>query len=390
MRDTLDVTGPGHRSGHGSRRPPDPPHPVPAEPRRARPASGSTPTGSSSTRLVVARPGPRRVPGRAPGGRPAGARRARPADRPARAPGRRRDRQRRRRPGRVREAHAPGRDGQREGRAGARADPARQLRRRRRPPAAHARAVPRRPRRAARDGRRAVRRDEARQRDRPDRPDARALLRRRRVQARRPARSDPAALPDAPVPPGDRRPASRSLEERLVAIEAAAAARGAERARSAAKGGDFEDLLEAMLADLARGAGDLLDRTGTEAGLGHEVEEGRLRADPRRAGRARLRRPGRDRGQGPPDVDAGDPRRAARGEGEPRRGRRGRRVHAGPRAVRASRRSASSATTSTASSTRRRPSRPRSRRRSAWPGCSPSPRSSSTRSRWMPRPSPRR
>ena len=58
----------------------------------------------------------------------------------------------------------------------------------------------------------------------------------------------------------------RSLEERLVAIEAAAAARGAERARSAAKGGDFEDLLEGMLANLARGAGDLLDRTGTDAG----------------------------------------------------------------------------------------------------------------------------
>src|SRR4051794_29693054 len=58
----------------------------------------------------------------------------------------------------------------------------------------------------------------------------------------------------------------RSIEERLVAIEAAAAARGAERARSAAKGADFEDLLEAMLADIARGAGDLLDRTGTEAG----------------------------------------------------------------------------------------------------------------------------
>lgn len=56
------------------------------------------------------------------------------------------------------------------------------------------------------------------------------------------------------------------LEERLVAIEAAAAARGAERARSTAKGGDFEDLLEGMLADLARGAGDLLDRTATEAG----------------------------------------------------------------------------------------------------------------------------
>jgi hypothetical protein len=58
----------------------------------------------------------------------------------------------------------------------------------------------------------------------------------------------------------------RGLEERLVAIEAAAAARGAERARSAAKGTDFEALLEGMLADVARGAGDLLDRTSTEAG----------------------------------------------------------------------------------------------------------------------------
>ncbi len=58
----------------------------------------------------------------------------------------------------------------------------------------------------------------------------------------------------------------RSLEERLVAIEAAAAARGAERARSAAKGADFEDLLATMLGDIARGANDLLDRTGLEAG----------------------------------------------------------------------------------------------------------------------------
>lgn len=56
------------------------------------------------------------------------------------------------------------------------------------------------------------------------------------------------------------------LNERLAAIEAAAAARGAERARSTAKGADFEDLLEAMLADLARGTGDLLDRTGGQAG----------------------------------------------------------------------------------------------------------------------------
>src|SRR5918996_898421 len=52
-----------------------------------------------------------------------------------------------------------------------------------------------------------------------------------------------------------------------VAIEAAAAARGAERARSAAKGADFEDLLADMLGDIARGAGDLLDRTTLEAGV---------------------------------------------------------------------------------------------------------------------------
>jgi hypothetical protein len=58
----------------------------------------------------------------------------------------------------------------------------------------------------------------------------------------------------------------KGLEERLVAIEAAAAARGAERSRSAAKGADFEDLLGDLLAVIARGAGDLLDRTSVEAG----------------------------------------------------------------------------------------------------------------------------
>jgi hypothetical protein len=56
------------------------------------------------------------------------------------------------------------------------------------------------------------------------------------------------------------------LQERLVAIEAAAAARGAERSRSAAKGADFEDVLETMLGDIARGSGDLVERTGTAAG----------------------------------------------------------------------------------------------------------------------------
>jgi hypothetical protein len=58
----------------------------------------------------------------------------------------------------------------------------------------------------------------------------------------------------------------RQLQEKLVAIEAAQKARAEERARSAAKGGDFEDVLEAMLGDIARGANDLLDRCGTDSG----------------------------------------------------------------------------------------------------------------------------
>ncbi len=66
----------------------------------------------------------------------------------------------------------------------------------------------------------------------------------------------------------------KGLEERLVAIEAAAAARGAERARSAAKGADFEDLLAEMLGDIARGAGDLLDRTALDAGAVMKSKKG--------------------------------------------------------------------------------------------------------------------
>jgi len=56
------------------------------------------------------------------------------------------------------------------------------------------------------------------------------------------------------------------LNERLTAIEAASAARAAERARSTAKGADFEVLLEGMLGELLRGSGDVLERTGSEAG----------------------------------------------------------------------------------------------------------------------------
>jgi hypothetical protein len=58
----------------------------------------------------------------------------------------------------------------------------------------------------------------------------------------------------------------RALQEKLVAIEAAQQARAGERARSAAKGGDFEALIEELLGDIARGANDLLERCGTEAG----------------------------------------------------------------------------------------------------------------------------
>jgi hypothetical protein len=58
----------------------------------------------------------------------------------------------------------------------------------------------------------------------------------------------------------------RSLQEKLVAIEAAQQARAGERAKSAAKGGDFEAVLEAMLGDIARGQSDLIDRCGTDAG----------------------------------------------------------------------------------------------------------------------------
>ncbi|HET7029638.1 MAG TPA: hypothetical protein VFI34_03935 [Candidatus Limnocylindrales bacterium] len=81
------------------------------------------------------------------------------------------------------------------------------------------------------------------------------------------------------------------LHERLAAIEAAAAARGAERARSAAKGADFEDVLESMLGELSRGMGDLLDRTGSEAGdlLRSKKGDFVITIDPERTGGADLR-----------------------------------------------------------------------------------------------------
>jgi hypothetical protein len=84
----------------------------------------------------------------------------------------------------------------------------------------------------------------------------------------------------------------KAVEERLVAIEAAAAARAGERQRSAAKGGDFEDLLENMLAEVARGNGDLLDATADD--IGHSVRSKKgdfvltLNPDVARAGDLRI------------------------------------------------------------------------------------------------------
>jgi hypothetical protein len=58
----------------------------------------------------------------------------------------------------------------------------------------------------------------------------------------------------------------KEIGEKLAALEAAGAARASERAKGSAKGADFEDAVEAMLGELARGSGDLLERTGTETG----------------------------------------------------------------------------------------------------------------------------
>jgi hypothetical protein len=81
------------------------------------------------------------------------------------------------------------------------------------------------------------------------------------------------------------------LNERLSAMEAAFATRGAERARSAAKGTDFEDLLEGMLNDAVHGTGDAVERTGVIAGDVMRSKKGDflLTIDPQTCGGADLR-----------------------------------------------------------------------------------------------------
>jgi hypothetical protein len=58
----------------------------------------------------------------------------------------------------------------------------------------------------------------------------------------------------------------KAIEERLVAFQAGQTARADERAKSAAKGADYEAVLEVMLGDIARGHNDLLERCGTASG----------------------------------------------------------------------------------------------------------------------------
>jgi hypothetical protein len=85
--------------------------------------------------------------------------------------------------------------------------------------------------------------------------------------------------------------AFEKLNDRLTAIEAAATARAAERAKSSAKGADFEDLLEEMLGEVARGTTDTLERTGTATGDIIRSKKGDflLTIDPQWCGGAELR-----------------------------------------------------------------------------------------------------
>lgn len=81
------------------------------------------------------------------------------------------------------------------------------------------------------------------------------------------------------------------LNDRLTAIEAASGARSAERARSAAKGADFEDLLADMLSEAVRNSNDVVERTGLASGDVIRSRKGDflLTVDPQLCGGAELR-----------------------------------------------------------------------------------------------------
>jgi hypothetical protein len=85
--------------------------------------------------------------------------------------------------------------------------------------------------------------------------------------------------------------AFEKLNERLTAIEAASTARAAERAKSSAKGLDFEDALEEMLGDAVRGTGDTVERCGVTTGDVIRSKKGDflLTVDPQWCGGGELR-----------------------------------------------------------------------------------------------------
>jgi hypothetical protein len=85
--------------------------------------------------------------------------------------------------------------------------------------------------------------------------------------------------------------AFEKLNVRLSAMEATFAARGAERARSAAKGTDFEDTLGDLLEGIVRGTGDGLERTGSATGDVMRSKKGDflLTVDPQMCAGAELR-----------------------------------------------------------------------------------------------------
>ena len=175
------------------------------------------------------------------------------------------------------------------------------------------------------------------------------------------------------------------LNERLTAIEAAAAARGAERARVVGEGRRLRDARRADPAEFARGRATSLDAPATKRGMSRGAR-GRLRPDPEPGTDARGGCARRRRVQGPRHL-----RQAMRDElreaSQPQRRRRrwscSRRTTPRP----ASRRSMSAPATSTASSTPSVRSRRPSRRRCAWRASWRS--RPCARARWssMPRPS---
>ena len=81
------------------------------------------------------------------------------------------------------------------------------------------------------------------------------------------------------------------LNERLTSIEAAATARASERARSAAKGADFEDLVDDLLVDALRGTDHLVERTSDIIGdiLGSKKGDFVITLDPESSRGATLR-----------------------------------------------------------------------------------------------------